>query len=201
MEKATILERVCAALEGDSPAAGREILQAEYPFVAVDKVNRQYNERQCLRIFFRDGFTDRYSGARLVHPGALRALSIALPEDFPAHPNWQMSRTHIAFWELFPSIDHVVPVSRGGLDDDTNWVTTSMLRNSAKAHWTLEELNWTLQPRGDRPQWDGLSGWFVRYVDRNPEIGANDYIRRWLAATKTVLAERRQIALPTETDD
>ncbi|MDP7724552.1 HNH endonuclease domain-containing protein [Mycobacterium sp. TY814] len=202
VDKATILERVCAALEGDSLAAGREILRAEYPFVAVDKVNRRYSERQCLRIFFRDGFTDRYSGARLVHPGALRALSLALPDDFPAHPNWAMSQTHIAFWELFPSIDHVVPVSRRGDDNDTNWVTTSMLRNSAKAHWTLEELNWTLlTPCGDCTEWDGLTGWFVRYVDRNPEIGANEYIRRWLAATKAVLAERRQIALSTEAEN
>ncbi|MFF0818704.1 HNH endonuclease [Rhodococcus sp. NPDC003318] len=51
-----------------------------------------------------------------------------------------MSQTHFAYWELFPTIDHIVPVTRGGADDESNWVTTSMLRNSAKAHWTLDEL-------------------------------------------------------------
>lgn len=190
MDKATIIGRVCRALEEDSLAEGRNILRAEYPFAAVDKVNRRYSERRCLKVFLRDGFTDRYDGTRLVHPGALRVLSRVLPEDFPAHPNWAMVQTHIAFWELFPTIDHVVPVSRGGVDDESNWATTSMLRNSAKAHWTLEELKWTLTPVDDHDEWDGLTNWFVRYVDRHPEHGEVAYIRRWLTATKALLAER-----------
>lgn len=190
MNKARIIDRVCAALENESLAAARNVLRAEYPFVSVEKVNRRYTERQCLRVFFRDGFIDRYAGTRMVHPGALRVLSIVMPDDFPFHPNWDMAQTHIAFWELFPSIDHVVPVSRGGADDETNWVTTSMLRNSAKANWTLEELNWALMPLGASDGWDGLAGWFVQYVDRCPEVADTAYVRRWHAATKAVLEEQ-----------
>jgi hypothetical protein len=48
-----------------------------------------------------------------------------------------MSETHIIYWALFPTIDHVVPVAREGPDEDKNWVTTSMLRNAAKSNWTL----------------------------------------------------------------
>jgi HNH endonuclease len=54
-----------------------------------------------------------------------------------------------AFWEVGATIDHVVPVTRGGADDESNWVTTSMARNSAKMNWTLEELGWTLHPPGN----------------------------------------------------
>lgn len=143
-QKADVLARACAALDVAEMDVGKEILRTEYPFIAVAKTSRRYTERQCLRVFYRDGFTDRYSGTRLVHPGALRVLSVVFPDEFPAHPNWEMKRSHFAFWELFPSIDHVVPVARGGADDETNWVTTSMLRNSAKSHWTLEELGRTL---------------------------------------------------------
>lgn len=82
-----------------------------------------------------DGFLDRYSGTKLVHPGVLRILSVLLPEEFPFHRNWLMTQSHVAFWELFPTIDHRVPVAHGGEDTESNWVSTSMLRNSVKAHW------------------------------------------------------------------
>lgn len=51
-----------------------------------------------------------------------------------------MSECHIVYWELFPTIDHIVPVARGGRNSEENWVSTSMLRNSAKFNGTLEEL-------------------------------------------------------------
>ena len=59
-----------------------------------------------------------------------------------------MSESHIVFWELFPPIDHVEPVARGGPDHCKNRVTTWMMRNSAKGNWTLEELGWQLLEGG-----------------------------------------------------
>lgn len=90
-----------------------------------------------------------------------------------------MSETHTAYWELFPTIDHVVPVARGGVDDHTNWVTTSMLRNAAKANWTLEELGWQLVPPGDSKQWDGLISWFVECLEYEQSHLADKYVRSW----------------------
>lgn len=187
--KADVLARAGAAIAAGDLDGGRQILRNEYPFVPVEKASRRYTERQCLRVFYRDGFLDRYSGAKLVHPGALRALSLIAPEEFPAHPNWLMSQSHFAFWELFPTIDHLIPVARGGVDDESNWVTTSMLRNSAKAHWMLDELGWTLSPPGDYAEWDGLSGWFVDYVGAQPELMADKYLARWFRATVDVRRE------------
>ncbi|WP_016696303.1 hypothetical protein [Rhodococcus rhodochrous] len=187
-EKADILARTVAAIDAGDLERGRQILRSEYPFDAVTKNSRRYTERQCLRVFYRDGFLDRYSGTKLVHPGALRTLSILLPDEFPAHPNWLMSQSHIAFWELFPTIDHLVPVTRGGADAEPNWVSTSMLRNSAKAHWTLAELGWNLAEPGDYRLWDGLSGWFVEYLKVHPELMADKYLARWFRATVEVRA-------------
>jgi hypothetical protein len=92
-----------------------------------------------LRTFYRDGFLDRYSGVKPVHLGALRALSVIVPEG-----SLRMSQSHFASWELFPTIDHLLPVGRGGADDESNWMSWSLLRNSAKAHWALGELGWEL---------------------------------------------------------
>lgn len=188
-EKADVLARVTEAIAGGDTDGGRQILRLEYPFTPSDKVSRRYTERQCLRVFFRDGFIDRYSGLKLVHPGVLRALSVIVPYEFPAHPNWSMSQSHFGFWELFPSIDHLDPVARGGADDDSNWVCTSMLRNSAKAHWTVDELGWTLVPPGDHTQWDGLSGWFVDYMTAHPELRSISYLARWFHATVAVRSQ------------
>ena len=188
--KADILARACAALSSDNPVLAGQVLRTEYPFETTTKAARRYTERQSLRVFYRDGFIDRYSGTRLVHPGVLRLLSIVLPDEFPAHPNWDMNKSHFGFWELFPSIDHLVPVARGGADDATNWVTTSMLRNSAKYQWTLEELGWPLLPAGDISIWDGLATWYTDYLTQRPEVRADQpYLRRWSSATLAIQAE------------
>lgn len=188
-DKAEVLARVVTAIDAGDMDSGRDVLRADYPFAPVIKSGRRYTDRQCLHIFYRDGFLDRYSGVKLVNPGALRLLSVLLPEDFPAHPNWLMSETHFAFWELFPTIDHLEPVARGGVDDASNWVCTSMLRNSAKAHWTVEELGWSLHPPGLHTDWDGLTGWFVRCLQEHPELLAHSYVARWFRASVDVRAQ------------
>jgi hypothetical protein len=73
-----------------------------------------------------------------------------------------MSETHPAYWEPFPTVDHLVPITKDGTNTEANCVTTSMLRNSAKANWTIEELGWVLYPPGDLERWDGLVHWFLK---------------------------------------
>lgn len=147
-----------------------------------------------MELFLRDGFVDRYTGNRLINPGVLRLLHVVLGSDFPAHPNWKVSETHPAFWELFPTVDHLVPVSRGGKDDESNWVTASMMSNQAKAQWSVDDLGWTLHPRGAVEKWDGLSRWLVDYLADNitvlqgePAKPHRSYIERWARATKVAL--------------
>ena len=137
----------------------------------------------------RDGFIDRYSGKRLVFPGTLRLLSILLPSEFPFHSNWKMDACHFAFWELFPTIDHLIPVSRGGVDKENNWISTSMLRNAAKANFRLEELGWELRPAGNVTDWDGLTGWFLNQARVRSEILSNSYLQQWHAAAKAIMGE------------
>lgn len=186
--KSLVLQEICQALMEGNTAEASHIACTRYPFSAPSGGSRSYNEHVCTRIFIRDGFTDRYSGHQLVFPGALRLLSRLLPEEFPFHPNWKMSESHLMFWELSPTIDHIVPVARGGVDNETNWVSTSMLRNSAKSNWTLEELDWNLLPPGDFAEWDGLVGWFLQYLYQYPEHLKDSYIKRWHDAARRALA-------------
>lgn len=187
LEKPDIIARICSALSEGSLEKASEIARVEYPFVPGTNAGRAYTPLQSVRVFWRDGFVDRYSGARLVFPGTLRLLSRLMPEEFPAHTNWKMTESHLMFWELFPTVDHVVPVARGGADDESNWVCTSMLRNGAKANWTLAELGWEMCPPGDPHEWDGLMRWSTEFLEREPVLLGDKYIRRWNAAAKRAL--------------
>jgi hypothetical protein len=137
-----------------------------------------------MRVFARDGFVDRYTGQRLVFPGTLRLLSRLFPIEFPFHKNWKTDLCHFAFYELFPTVDHLVPVSRGGADCEDNLVSTSMVRNAAKANFTIEELGWCLLPSGDLDQWDGLTRWFLRQIEDQSDLMESSYLRIWGEAAK-----------------
>jgi HNH endonuclease len=155
------------------------------------KVERRYSVRRMLAAFTRDGFVDRYSGVRLVCVAALRLISKRLPDEFPFQTNWRTDTCHFAFWDLAPTIDHILPVSRGGTDDESNWATTSMLRNSAKANFTLEELGWSLCPRGDTKDWDGLLGWFIDQANADRTILDDRYLRQWFSAASSTGPSRK----------
>ncbi len=187
-EPADVLARVCGALLERDADSARAIARAEYPFVRPQNAGRKYGELQSMRVFLRDRFTDRYSGARLVFPGTLRLLSRLMPDEFPFHPNWKMTECHLSYWQLFPTVDHVVPVARGGADDASNWVSTSMLRNSAKSNWTLEELGWSLRSIDADENWDGLIGFCRDLLVAHPEHLEDKYIARWHRAATLALA-------------
>ena len=181
-DRANAIKIICETLSSGNTSGASAIARRQYPFIAPPAVTRKFTEAQALRVFVRDGFIDRYSGNRLLFPPVLRLLSVMLPDAFPFHRNWKMNKTHPAYWELFPTLDHVVPVARGGPDHEDNLVSTSMLRNSAKANWTLEELGWSIHPPGDMTQWDGMLAWCMEFAKKDNEIIKDKYIRRWYRA-------------------
>lgn len=185
-DKAAIIESICEAIDqGDQSAA--VAVAKEYPFSRQTVAGRSYSVLKATRVFARDGFIDRYAGTRLVNPVVLRTLSRTFPEVFPFQKNWKIAETHPAYWELIPTIDHVIPVAQGGEDCESNWVTTSMLRNSAKANWKLDELGWSLLPVGDLAHWDGLSRWLIRHVEKQDTVNQEPYVIRWYRAARVVL--------------
>jgi len=150
--KSRVVQAAFEAMLRGNNAQAAAIIQDEYAFTPLFAERKGIPPYWATKIFFRDGFIDRYSGKRLVFPPVLKIISNALPTDFPYHPHWKMDECHVAYWELYPTVDHVVPLARGGSDDETNLVCTSMLSNGAKANWTLEELGRQLLPAGDTQQ-------------------------------------------------
>ena len=159
----------------------------DYPFVHAVKGARQYTPLQCMAIFIRDGFIDRYSGQRLVFPGTLRLISQLLPEAVPYHRNWKMDACHPAYYDLFPTVDHVVPVARGGSNALDNLVSTSMAKNAIKANFTVNDLGWRVLPPSGQDGWDGLTGWFFDQVNKDDNLLNDPYLRKWFAAAERAL--------------
>ena len=182
--KSQVIVQVCDALRIGDSATAAAIARRDYAFLPNPAAPRSFSRAMITSLFIQDGCIDRYSGVQLVFAGTLLLLSRLLPDEIPYHRNWKIEKTHMAFWELCPTIDHIVPVTRDGRDERSNYVTTSMVNNSAKAHWTLEELGWTLHSPGDFAQWDGLLGWFQEYLSLHPEHLADKTIKAWYGAAK-----------------
>ena len=179
MEKIEAIELSALKLLQQNLSEAKTIIHNEYPFRKITAQGRNYSDREKMEQFIRDGFIDRYSGKKLVNPGILKVLSHYMPETFPYHSHWKMEECHNAYWEFVPTVDHIYPVALGGADSMENWATTSMLHNSIKSNWTLEQLEWKLYDAGDYSQYDGLTGLFMKLVQADEELLRDSYIKRW----------------------
>ena len=100
-----------------------------------------------------------------------------------------MNETHIAYWELVPTINHINPVAIGGKDEDDNIITTSQLNNSIKSNWTLEQLKWKIYDAGDIKEWDGLTKTFIELVENDITLLSDNYIKKWYSISKSFIKE------------
>jgi hypothetical protein len=189
----SVIKKACDEIAVGSLDRAREIISTEYPFLPLTNVGRAYSDYQKTKIFLRDGFIDRYSGDRLVFPAVLRLLSYLMPKEFPFHKNWKTSECHIAYWQLLPTVDHVIAVSRGGPDEESNWVCTSQLRNCAKSNWSLAELGWALHEPGCLDDWDGLINWYVKYIDQHKEFLKDKYLSSWYRAAISTIEHNTEL--------
>ena len=179
MDHGRVLQDIGRMIADGKISEASEYVLSEYPHRYIEYDKRNMSGEQTLKIFIRDGFIDRYSGKKLLFPGVLRIITQELGDVFPFHSNWKMSDCHIAYWEMMPTYDHVLPIARGGKNSPENIVTTSQIMNSAKSNFLIDEIGFKLHAPGDMNEWDGMISWYKEYVDKNPSILKNAYIRQW----------------------
>ena len=161
MDKITTIKQSAKSILTGNIESAKNLINKEYPFKKLKPEG------------------SRYTGEKLVNPGLLKVLSYYMPDAFPYQSHWKMEECHSAYWELVPTIDHIIPIAIGGEDNPSNYATTSMLHNSVKSNWTLEQLNWKLYPAGDINEYDGLTDLFVRLTENDLELFDDPYIKRW----------------------
>lgn len=189
-EKVDALSAVCKALMQENLEEGKRIIQERYPFEKPVHKRDSFSAEKRLQIFLRDGFIDRYTGGRLIFPGVLSVLSYLMPDVFPYHEYWKRDETHQAWWNLFPSVDHIVPLAFGGSNDDDNLLCTSYVRNQAKLSARIEEIGWQIYPPGKLSDWDGGVRWFAEYVGNRQNLMENKLVKYWYDACQRVHLEK-----------
>ena len=188
-DKSAVISDIVEMLLEDNESTAKAIIHQEYPHTYYEIEKRAYTMAQKMNQFISDGFIDRYTGEKLLNPGILKILSNYFPNEFPYQPHWKMTDTHIAYWELVPTLDHIYPIAKGGHDDESNWVTTSMKNNSMKSNYTIDEIHWTLYPKGDIADWDGLTRVFLELVNNDKELLKDSYIKTWYRASKNAFLQ------------
>ena len=185
--KIEALVKASEFLNIDDLNSAKKVIEEKYPFIPIKHDSRKYTIKQMMEQFFKDGFIDRYSGNKLVNPGMLRVISQLLPDSFPYQSHWKTDECHISYWDYQPTLDHIYPIALGGKDSEENWATTSMVNNSAKSNFTLEQLGWTLKEQGDIKDWDGLSKIFIEIVEKDFELLKISRIKDYYIATKSII--------------
>lgn len=205
-EKYEIIMDACLALSDEGSEASQEIIKELYRFDPLAKpkpvpremaapIERKveasdfWNEDHAsmMRVFARDGFMNRFTGELLIFPAVLRLLSKEFPSIMPYQMAWRIGEIHIAYYDLYACIDRLLPESRGGSDAESNLVTTTMPYVLARSHSTVEEMGWRLTREGFVDEWDGMSSWYLEYVNANPELRNTNYFNLWYIAAKKVL--------------
>lgn len=183
-DKSNIISDIADMLLKNDKKEAKNIINEEYPHTYYEIEKRTYTISQKMNQFIKDGFIDRYTGKRLLNPGVLKIISHYFPDEFPYHPHWKMTDTHIAYWDLIPTIDHIYPIAKGGEDNENNWVTTSMKNNSIKSNYTIDDIHWELYPKGNISEWDGLTRVFLQLVENDKELLNDSYIKSWHKVSK-----------------
>jgi 5-methylcytosine-specific restriction endonuclease McrA len=140
-------------------------------------------------IFARDRYTCRYCETRTVLIPVMYAISALYGGIFKAHRYWRRDETDIAYWTYATSIEHIVPIKRGGTNDPENLLTACWRCNEEKGTHTLLQLDWQVRPISSRA-WDGLGSklpGLVAVMDATPRLDivmktSRPYFEGWLQA-------------------
>lgn len=121
---------------------------------AAKTASRMPSGDMTRALFAHDGWRCRFCDCRVVPPKVRTAMRAALPGAIP----WtETDGFHGAFYAMSASVDHVVPHSAGGTNEETNLVTACWSCQFGRGAWSLEEVG-LLDPRTRPPVKDGWDG-------------------------------------------
>ena len=106
-----------------------------------------------------------------------------LPDVFPNHPNWKRDETHQTHEMFNATVKKIIPNRPA---DEFNLATAAYKTKAAKANATLEDLGWkilSLEEIADL-RWNGMTGWFMNYVDEHRDLLNTSLIARWYKAVQ-----------------
>jgi 5-methylcytosine-specific restriction endonuclease McrA len=157
------------------------------------------SKRLQIRVFRRDRWLCHWCGRPVIFAPTMRYLEKWVRETgFKGplayyDPRWRRDKAPLLD-HLAAVIDHHKAHSRGGADDEANFVTAcnkcNMRKNSALAadFSKRSPLVPTKGKYGEPEQWDGLSSLFIGLIEGRPNM-ATPSERAWLGALRDTKSE------------
>jgi 5-methylcytosine-specific restriction endonuclease McrA len=145
-----------AMIAGDRAAADRAIDRIAHEPQQLER-RRKLPQALVASVLWRDRSRCRYCARACLPPSVLRLVSAIWPDSFPYHLHWKANRTHVAYWQVAASIDHIHAGTMGGdWLDPTNLTTACWPCQQIKGNISLERLGWKLREIDTKSGWDGL---------------------------------------------
>jgi hypothetical protein len=134
--KSTTIAAVCFGIGKGDYAQATSLLTRDYPF-APDPVSLRKDGAVEFNSCVRSRWIHRSIYGRTPYCPRSPAFSCSRATDsLSVSFELESRRNSPSIWEMGAIVDHLVPVGRGGADDESNRITTSMARNSAKSNWS-----------------------------------------------------------------
>lgn len=125
------------------------------PVLGRTERSRPISGERALAVFRRDHWSCCYCGRLLIHAKVLELVGVLAGDAFAwVSHHLPMDRTHAAIERLYPNVEHVLPLARGGENDPANLRAACTPCNEWKGDCTLEEAGVPLVERSEG--WDGL---------------------------------------------
>lgn len=131
-----------------------------------------------LTVFYRDDWMCRYCGEAVFFAQALKLLDSLNPNHGYYHPNGKSGAILPLFQWRWASVDHVVPVTKGGQNRLDNYVTSCRQCNLRLSNDTENRPSPNPKRRKDQSlRWDGLAG---IYYELGPDDSWKQALRYWV---------------------
>lgn len=134
---------------------------------------RDISKKDKLLIWGRDRWCCRYCGRPVIFAPAMKLLNRLAPDRGYYHAHWKRPNSPLLD-ELGATVDHIHPVSLGGINAHENYLTACSKCNLKKNNSPIED--WGAVVESLPTNWDGLSYLFISLY-RSDEADATD--REW----------------------
>lgn len=127
-----------------------------------NETDRDLTDARMRKLAKRDGHRCCYCGIRVIEPEVLKEIQSVLGRDvIPSKTNKKGSSNwdyHGVWIITVMTLDHIIPISISGRDDDDNLATSCWACNFGKYDYTLTELHleWPRTSTGTSDGWVGL---------------------------------------------
>jgi hypothetical protein len=162
-----LLAQATVAGPPDALAASLAAIAAELP--PPPSRTARVSQVDKARIFFRDSFTCRHCERETIFEPVFRVLALLHPAGVPYDDHWRRVACHPDVMTHATSLDHVLPVSRGGTNDWENLVTAC-----AGCQYRKMDDIWPDPRPVATSTWDGLSGLYPELCQLAELVPASD---------------------------